>query len=519
MERKPRVLIVDDIAANIEVVGDILGPSCEILFATAWRDAMLTALRESPDVILLDVMMPDVDGFEVCKRLKADPGTADIPVIFLTARTDADDIKRGFEAGGVDYVAKPFRAEELLGRVRVQVQLRRMTESLRRSVEDLHRAQDAIIRRERLRALGEMARGVAHDFNNALQPIMLAAGMLAIDDRIQQDKAARSKLAQDLLSSVEAAARTVRRLVNFYRTSETKSAVSVDVATLAEAAIEATRPRWESEAGAHGKQIEIVRAIESPAFVDATADDIREIFSNLIFNAEEAIEKSGTITVGVRSEGRSIIIEVSDTGRGMTEEDRARCLEPFFTTDARRGRGLGLSIVYGAVQRQGGEIHIESLLGRGTTVTIRLPATEKVPIMKRPEAAPFTASVLRAARPTRILFVDDDASLLEAAATVLEQTGYTVDKATSAREAMRRLREAPFDIMITDFAMPEMNGLELARWAARYARKVPVIMLTGFADDFEAAADEPSVVRRLLVKPVSIHVLVGEIEHVLAEQE
>ncbi len=196
---------------------------------------------------------------------------------------------------------------------------------------------------------------------------------------------------------------------------------------------------------------------------------------NLLFNAVDAMPQGGTITVATGTENNSVVIQVRDTGRGMTEEVRQRCFEPFFTTKGERGTGLGLAIVYGIVQRHGGSIDAQSEPGKGTVVVIRLPIPQS-------DDGELVASSAAPTRPLRVLLAEDEPQVRDIEAEYLRGDGHFVETAANGQEAMERFVQWGYDVVVADRAMPEMNGDKLAAAIKQISPKTPVIMVTGFAD-------------------------------------
>ncbi len=513
MEQKALILLVDDNPRNLQMMGMALkDEGYQISVAQSGRQALEMLDAVIPDLILMDVMMPDMDGFEVCRMIKERQAAEDIPVIFLTAMSDKDDVVKGFHIGGVDYITRPYHREELVSRVTTHLQLRNANRRLVKTLDQLQQTQQQLVRRERLSALGQMAKGIAHDFNNALQPILIAAGMLRAE-RMVVDEMGLS-LVESILNSAREASSTVQRLVRFYRPSERSNRMLVDLSELAQTVVDMTRPKWKEEALAQGKTIKVETDLCDHCYVNGFFDELREIFLNLIFNAEEAIEKEGVIHVSSRIEGRLACVEVRDNGRGMTDEVREHCLEPFFTIEVERGRGLGLSIVYGVVQRHEGTINIDSEPGRGTTVSVRLPIAEKRP--EGPTVRGSGVEPMSILLPSyKILLVEDEDSSRELLKKVLEFSGQKVAAASGGREAWMLYKKEPFDLLITDYAIPEMTGYDLARLIRAESPEMPIIMLTGFDDIVRRQDMDRPAYDVLMAKPVTPDELIEQVADIM----
>ena len=224
---------------------------------------------------------------------------------------------------------------------------------------------------------------------------------------------------------------------------------------------------------------------------------IRELLTNLIFNAVDAMPDGGTITLGTMMDGSSVRLSVSDTGTGMSEEVKRRCLEPFFTTKGAGGTGLGLAMVQGIVQRHNGTVDIESNLGHGTTFIIRFPIQRagKTPIMP--------AQVSAVSRSLHVLVVDDEPLLCAITEAFLMDDGHTVETVNSGAAALERLKTGQFALVITDRAMPGMNGDQLAAAIHQSVPSLPVILMTGFGDIMHSANEMPPHINAILSKPLT----------------
>ena len=377
---------------------------------------------------------------------------------------------------------------------------------LTRALYDLREAQERVVQQERLRALGQMASGIAHDFNNALHPIVGYAELLLEQPDVAQMPATVRSIRNILTSATDGAA-VVARLREFYRTREdgADAVVPVDLGALVRQVVELTRPRWYSEALAGGVRITVQTEIDATPRILGDPPQLREAVINLVMNAIDAMPRSGTIVLRTRSAGGRVVLEVSDTGVGMTDEVRRHCLEPFFTTKGERGSGLGLGMVHGIVRRHEGTLDITSSPGLGTTIAIGFQAAQSAdatvaPVACRPAAGPRLD----------ILVVDDQPAALDVMQRLLELEGHRVTTATNGIEAMARLEEMRVDMVVTDRAMPRMGGDELASFVKQLARPLPVIMVTGFG--VLMSADElPPGVDLLLSKPLTRHALLDAV--------
>ncbi len=375
--------------------------------------------------------------------------------------------------------------------------------SLERAYDDIRSTQKEMLQHERLRALGQMASGIAHDINNALSPAALYVQLL-----LERETSLSGHMRQQLgivEQAIHDVSHTVARVREFYRPQQSHSEEApVSINRLLEQVIQLTRARWLDMPQERGIVIQMQRDF-SPVTPDVMGveSEIRDAVTNLILNAVDAMPAGGTVTVRSRAAGSSVAltaVEVVDNGIGMDEQARARCLEPFFTTKGERGTGLGLAMVYGTVQRHRGEIEIESRPGQGTTVRLLFQA------LSNPGIQTAVAAEAQRVRPLRILLVDDDPLVLEACKSVLEKDGHAVVTAEGGAAGIDTFCQAcagteRFDLVVTDLGMPHVDGRQVAAAVKAVEPHRPVIMLTGWGHRLRAEDEIPEFVDRVLGKP------------------
>ena len=386
---------------------------------------------------------------------------------------------------------------DITGRKRAEQQLRDSNYQLSDALTELRQTQRQIIQQENLRALGQMASGIAHDFNNALAPILGFSELLLTKPETLADQKKVTKYLQIINTCANDAASVVRQMREFGRKREATAEVQQahNLGELVLQTIEHTRPRWKDQAQAAGVFIQVKTDLQNVPPMIGEEFAIREILTNLIINAVDAMPAGGTITLGTAVEGEFIRLWVGDTGTGMTEEVRQRCFEPFFTTKGAQGTGMGLTTLYGIVQRHGGTVEVESKLGQGTTFNIRLPVK-----FTKPEApAPRAPAAMQ--RKLHVLVVDDDQALCDVAEASLINDGHTVEIAYDGEMALTLLKAGQFDLILTDKAMPQINGEQLAAAVHQVAPALPVILMTGFGDLMKTAGEKPPHVSEILSKP------------------
>jgi PAS domain S-box-containing protein len=399
---------------------------------------------------------------------------------------------------------------DITARKQTEQSLRDSTRQLGSTVAELRETQKQIVQQERLRALAQMASGVAHDFNNVLAKILGFNELLLAWPENLNDKDKVKKYIQMTSAAAQEAVNIVNRLREFYRhRKESDVYQAVDVNETVTQAVVLTQPKWKDQMMASGATVVVETDLKDVPPIRGSESDIRESLINLLFNAVDAMPQGGTITVTTGTEDKSVVIQVRDTGRGMTEEVRQRCFEPFFTTKGERGTGLGLAIVYGIVQRHGGSIDVQSEPGTGTVFVIRLPIPQA-------ESGELVTSSAAPARPLRVLLAEDEPQVRDIEAEYLRGDGHFVETAADGREALERFAQWGYDVVVVDRAMPEMNGDQLTAAIKQKSPQTPVIMVTGFADMPVEGADtahQPDVILR---KPIAQMTLRQAIARVMA---
>jgi PAS domain S-box-containing protein len=406
---------------------------------------------------------------------------------------------------------------QLSEHVALAVHQTQLYQALQRAYDDLRRTQQAVMQHERLRALGQMASGVAHDINNAISPISLYT------ESLLEHEPDLSKRARGYLSTIQRAigdvAKTVARMREFYRPREAEQEFTkVELNKLVEQVIALTRARWNDQVQRRGIMIELDTELRAdlPA-VAGFENEIRDALTNLIFNAIDAMPEGGRLTISTAEIGdplhsdepaRYVRLEVKDTGTGMDEETRRRCLEPFFTTKGERGTGLGLAMVYGMAQRHAAELDIVSERGKGTAVQVTFP----VRVSTANTAKLRALTTVAPPRGLRILIVDDDELLLESLQIALEADGHEVTSAQGGQAGIETFLavqkcEEPFEVVITDLGMPYVDGRKVAARVRAAAPHTPIILLTGWGQRLMADNEQPPQVDHLLSKPPRLHEL------------
>jgi signal transduction histidine kinase/CheY-like chemotaxis protein len=371
---------------------------------------------------------------------------------------------------------------------------RRSATELRQALEDVQAAQARLVHNETLRALGELASGMAHHLNNLLAVIVGRVDLLLATSPMAEQQSRLDSVRRAAMDAAE----VVRRMLRFADRGQGVTQAGVDLNAIVSEAVELQRHRWHDAAQLRGTHIDVtVQPGELPE-ITADAPALREVMMSLLANAIEALPQGGGITMTTWATETAVLCTITDSGTGMSEALRARAIEPFFTTKGPRGTGLGLSASYGIIEQHGGELSIESVEGRGTSITIKLPVP-RVP--GRLSGGPI------APRPLRILLVDDEPEVRLAIGEMLMEDGHHVVEAASGPEALVRLeRGERYDLVLTDLGMPEMTGWDVARGVKARWPKVLVGVITGWQESGRTD-DDRRAVDLFVDKPVTFDAL------------
>ncbi|HEY3580293.1 MAG TPA: PAS domain S-box protein, partial [Pyrinomonadaceae bacterium] len=360
-----------------------------------------------------------------------------------------------------------------------------------RDITEQKEERERAARADKLRALGQLASGVAHDFNNSLAAILGRAQLL----RRQVNEPALVRNLDIIQTAAEDAAATVRRIQTFARKSPVKEFERLDVGSLLNDAIEITRTRWENEARLRGLEYEVRLEAEAGQSAYGSASELREVFVNLIVNAVDAMPKGGKLSLSCKRNGDRLQLQFKDNGMGMPDDVKQKIFEPFFSTKGAQGTGLGLSVSYSIMERHEGSISVVSQPGNGTTFTIDLPAA--LPETSFEDVSLPEEEIGR----LRILVVDDEEPVRETLAEMLVAVNHSVELAGSGQEAVEKLRTGSFDFVFTDLAMPEMDGWETARAIRKEWPNMQIILVTGYGPTTVPPAGEEKLVDAIIGKP------------------
>jgi PAS domain S-box-containing protein len=417
-------------------------------------------------------------------------GESEVFGVLLVARQATD----GFGSDDCEFL------RQLASHVALATQQARLYGALQAAYQDLRQTQQTVMQQERLRSLGQIASGIAHDINNALSPAALYAQSMLKHEKLGD----RSRDQLDMiLRAIDDVSRTVQRMRAFYMPRGHEMTLApVALNPIITQVIDLTRARWSNMPQERGAVVQVLTELEEdlPPVLGAE-NELRDALTNLLLNAVDALPEGGKVTFRTRRDLRDevIVVEVQDDGVGMSETTRSRCLEPFFTTKGERGTGLGLAMVFGMAQRHGAELEIDSELGRGTTMRLIFPrAPTGVTVREHALQEP--------ARSLRLLLIDDDPLLLRSLRDALELDEHEVVTAEGGEAGIEAFADAQragqqFDAVITDLGMPYVDGRKVATRVRQLSADVPIIMLTGWGHRLIATDDTPEHVDRVLSKP------------------
>jgi CheY-like chemotaxis protein/anti-sigma regulatory factor (Ser/Thr protein kinase) len=364
-----------------------------------------------------------------------------------------------------------------------------------------------LLQSEKLKSLGELAGGVAHDFNNVLAAILGRVQLLRMNLEKPSGGKERRKGVLELekgLEIIEKAsldgAETVRRIQEFSRRrTDDKNITQVDINDLIRNALEFTRVRWKNEAESRGIQIKIRKELSSLPPIAGSASELREVFTNLINNAIDAMPQGGEIGIKTFKKNSHVSVELEDTGIGIPDTIRDRIFDPFFTTKGPQSTGLGMSVSYGIINRHGGTIKVKSVEGNGTSFTIQLPLSRET-IEGGREKKPIRGKSKKA----RILVVEDKKEVCEVLKDILVNGGHEVETVPDGSEGVKLFKKKDFHLVFTDLGMPTKSGWQVAKEVKKINKNTPVALITGWEVQLDRSKLKKSGVDLVINKPFKV---------------
>ena len=393
-----KILIVDDVPENLDILLEVLEhEGYKIAAAPNGELALKVIPRFKPDLVLLDIMMPGINGIEVCKRVKKDPLISHIPIIFITAKQETKDLVEGFEVGGVDYITKPFRIEEVKIRVQTQLKIRKLleyketqTKEIKSAYQNLKETRDLLIRSEKLGSLGILAAGMCHEINNPTNFIFGASNVIRqetakIEHTIKPLKDVEG--AESLYETLTEGTQTIRESLTSIKKGTVRISMVIDglksfshvhTSTRVKIAVNDLLQMVVSDMDflIH-RNIIIKWEFEDIPNLYCESGVLRQVFTHVVQNAVLSMPEKGTLTICTSYNNEIIVITIKDSGDGIEEKNLSKVFNPFFTTrKVGQGLGLGLTLAHNIIDSMNGQILIDSKVNNGTTVTIRIPLIE-----------------------------------------------------------------------------------------------------------------------------------------------
>jgi signal transduction histidine kinase/CheY-like chemotaxis protein len=497
---------VEALAARVcELARAHVGVDAAALFLERPNDADRVAPAASAGMMVEPP--PDVPGSLAAgdlERLRAWAAHAGYRRVALTPLgADPNGLLALFVVDGAPFVDDDLRTlaagvAQALGHVRG-------VHELSRAAERQDREHDQLLRAERMRALGDMALGIAHDFNNVLNAILAQTGaLMALVGDAPAAAAALERLRQAGLDG----AATIRRVQEFSGQRRDREFEPVDVAAIVSRVADRLRARSPS-----GVRLHVVIAAYPPAL--GNASELEELLNALVDNALEAVGDTGTVTLELSTSGEQLTLLVGDSGPGMTPSVRRRAFDPFFTTKP-RNKGLGLSVAWGITRRHGGLLEVDSRVGVGTRVRVRLPVVDSAAVAAHAAAVAADESGPHAANSSRrVLLVEDDADNREAISSLLILSGFEVTAADCGAAGVRAFSPGRYDVVLTDLGLPDMDGWQVANEIKQAAPTIPIALITGWGLNL----DRDEILRRgvdlLVKKPLDPKMFLRQIENLL----
>jgi len=542
-----KILIVDDVEYNLLTISEIINnqcENCECITVNNAKDGIEIASKISFDTAIIDIQMPDMNGIEMCKKLKENPVTAIIPVILLTAHAFSSEyMTEGFEAGADEYLTKPINNIELGVRIKAMLRIKQAEDILRRNneiqeeiikkrtdelVKINKKLEDEINERKKIElmlkqaykmeAVGTLARGIAHDFNNILQ-IIIGNTDMAIDC-ISENTNPLVHIQEIQLAS-NRAKELIQQILNFSKNDKIEKE-SVNISVLLNESVRLIRSSIPST-------VKIIELIElENAVIHANPTQINQIILNLCANATQAMKYEGNLNIsltkiwidnilskklGKIGIGEYVKLTVEDTGCGISPLVIDRIFEPYFTTKSdENGSGLGLAVVYGIVKNHNGAISVSSEPESGTIFDIYLPTVNYNQTNNKK-----IKTYIQKSKNERIMFIDDEKMLVNIAERMLANLGYRVNCFNDPQKAFESFKSNPYeyDLIITDATMPDIPGHKLAEKMIQIRSDIPIILCTGFSPLVDEEDALKIGIKKFLIKPISKDQLSQAIREIL----
>jgi signal transduction histidine kinase/ActR/RegA family two-component response regulator len=396
----------------------------------------------------------------------------------------------------------------------ISIENAQLFSDLKQTLQELRQAQDQVVQAEKLRAMGELASGVAHDFNNVLAVVLGNTQLLLHQLEHLGPEEIREGLKVIERSSKDGA-ETIRRIQEFTGVRRDREFISLSLNEIVTEVVNITQPRWRDQTQKKGVQIELTTYLGDIPLIMGNPSEVREVLTNIIFNAVDAMSKGGKLTVTTQPQAEDWVeVRIADTGIGMTEDVKKRVFDPFFTTKGVTNSGLGMSVSYGIIKRHGGEILIESEPQKGTTFIIHLPTGygEEETVVKE-------VSVSKESRRARILVIDDEDSVRDILSRMLKTKGHRVVVAPNGEEGIERFRAEAFDLVFTDLGMPKLSGWDVGKAIKGINPKTPIAMITGWGVELDREKLNESGIDLIISKPFNFEQVIDLVSEAMELKE
>jgi len=389
------------------------------------------------------------------------------------------------------------------------VEMRQQITELQALERKCKKAEETLIRSEKLKALGEMAGGVAHDFNNLLAIILGNAQLLEKGLKRYESEEIKHRLRIIARTAYEGG-ETVRRLQHFSpRKVPSQDFTKIDLNEIVRFAIASTSPRWKDEAEAKGTAIRIKEKLGKLPPLLGSRSGLMEVLTNLIFNALEAMSEGGEITIRTEAKENKVYLYFTDSSKGIPDRIKKKIFDPFFTTKGPKASGLGLSVSYGIIKRHQGKIKVESTEGKGTTFIISIPIRLEAVLKKEKLEAPEKISS------QKILVIDNEEGIRDVLGEIFQDEGHRITLAETSRKGLDKFKQDNFDLVLTDLGMSEMSGWELAKKIKEIDPSIPVGVITGWGPTITKEKMKEERVDFILSKPFDCTKVLREVNALL----
>ncbi len=505
------ILIVDDRKNNLILLEDLLTESgYNVVSAINGKEALEKLHKENKyDLIISDVLMPVMDGFMLCKIVKRDEELRNIPFVFFTASfTEGKDEELALKLGAEKFIRKPFEPDDFLKTVhdllidvdedrmktqdaileddnevlslyneRLVKKLEKKVLALENEIVERKKMEEALLQSEKLKSIGIITAGISHEFNNILAII---SGNVQLLEIAYEGHGDLTDALRNIRMATDDGSEISDKMLEFTNISQdTKEFVPSDIREMIEMSIDFTKPRWKNMAQAKGIKYHIeMEGMKSVLSIMCNPTEIREIFINIINNALDAMPEGGSISFRTWSAEDSVFVGISDTGEGMSKDVKKYIFDPFFTTKTPVGTGLGMSMAYGIITRHGGNIEVESELGKGSMFTLQFPiattAAKPIVVLRQKQEANE--------RNLRILVVDDEEAICAILDRFLSKSGHKVKTVDNGADAINATKVEDFDLVLCDLVMPGVLGHDVIKTLHKLEKKPKIGLITGWGE-------------------------------------